>query len=154
VGQFAPKYHGQFAPKQWVSLRRNGVVSFIIISIQDREAGKFIGKGVFKHSFSLNGGGGENYTIGFTIKITIKEGKYRIILDNYSFTFAMGNNPETPGSIEAIYQSEEKLKTTNDKIQKQLYSFFLQVLTNIDNDSKGLIVSHYQAAYTKPKDDF
>jgi hypothetical protein len=32
VGQFAPKYHGQFAPKQWVSLRRNGVVSFIIIS--------------------------------------------------------------------------------------------------------------------------
>jgi hypothetical protein len=33
VGQFAPKYHGQFAPKQWVSLRRNGVVSFIIISI-------------------------------------------------------------------------------------------------------------------------
>jgi hypothetical protein len=34
VGQFAPKYHGQFAPKQWVSLRRNGVVSFIIISNQ------------------------------------------------------------------------------------------------------------------------
>lgn len=32
VGQFAPKYHGQFAPKQWVSLPRNGVVSFIIIS--------------------------------------------------------------------------------------------------------------------------
>jgi hypothetical protein len=32
VGQFAPKYPGQFAPKQWVSLRRNGVVSFIIIS--------------------------------------------------------------------------------------------------------------------------
>src|ERR1700748_802355 len=32
VGQFAPKYHGQFAPKQWVSLRRNSVVSFIIIS--------------------------------------------------------------------------------------------------------------------------
>jgi len=32
VGQFAPKCHGQFAPKQWVSLRRNGVVSFIIIS--------------------------------------------------------------------------------------------------------------------------
>ncbi|EHQ27481.1 hypothetical protein [Mucilaginibacter paludis] len=32
VGQFAPKYHGRFAPKQWVSLRRNGVVSFIIIS--------------------------------------------------------------------------------------------------------------------------
>ncbi|TFF37656.1 hypothetical protein [Mucilaginibacter psychrotolerans] len=30
VGQFAPKYHGQFAPKQWVSLRRNGVVSFVI----------------------------------------------------------------------------------------------------------------------------
>ena len=35
VGQFAPKYHGQFAPKQWVSLRRNGVVSFIIISSQN-----------------------------------------------------------------------------------------------------------------------
>ena len=34
VGQFAPKYHGQFAPKRWVSLRRNGVVSFIIISKQ------------------------------------------------------------------------------------------------------------------------
>jgi hypothetical protein len=32
VGQFAPKCPGQFAPKQWVSLRRNGVVSFIIIS--------------------------------------------------------------------------------------------------------------------------
>nr|NYE68004.1 hypothetical protein [Mucilaginibacter sp. E4BP6] len=31
-GQFAPKCPGQFAPKQWVSLRRNGVVSFIIIS--------------------------------------------------------------------------------------------------------------------------
>jgi bifunctional non-homologous end joining protein LigD len=36
VGQFAPKYHGQFAPKQWVSLRRNGVVSFIIISTKAR----------------------------------------------------------------------------------------------------------------------
>jgi hypothetical protein len=32
VGQFAPKYPGQFAPKRGVSLRRNGVVSFIRIS--------------------------------------------------------------------------------------------------------------------------
>src|ERR1700744_1512141 len=38
VGQFAPKCPGQFAPKQWVSLRRNGVVSFIIISRLDNKS--------------------------------------------------------------------------------------------------------------------
>jgi hypothetical protein len=32
VGQFAPKYPGQFAPKRGVSLRRNGMVTFIRIS--------------------------------------------------------------------------------------------------------------------------
>ena len=37
MGQFAPKCPGQFAPKQWVSLRRNGVVSFIIISRYDTQ---------------------------------------------------------------------------------------------------------------------
>ncbi|WP_121811000.1 DUF4468 domain-containing protein [Mucilaginibacter kameinonensis] len=125
-----------------------------VLQLQDKDAGKLIGKGVFSHSYPLNAGVFENYTIGFTINITVKEGKYRIILDNYTLTSAMGNNPGSPGTIEAIYQNEEKLKTAKSKIQKQVYNIFWQLLTDIDNDSKGLIVSNYKATTTKPKDDF
>jgi hypothetical protein len=36
-GQFPPKCPGQFAPKRVVSLRRNGVVTFIRISNQNSQ---------------------------------------------------------------------------------------------------------------------
>jgi hypothetical protein len=125
-----------------------------VLQMQDKEAGKLIGKGNFSHAYLVSAGVVLNYIIDFTVNVTIKEGKYRVIIDDYKLTSSAGNNPGSPGTIEAIYQNEETLQRAKSKMQKRIFEIIYQLLTDIDNDSKAAMLSLKSAVTTKPKDDF
>jgi hypothetical protein len=124
-----------------------------VLQMDDRTAGKLIGKGVF-HTYLLKAGFGAimpiNYVIGFTVNISIKEAKYRVIMPDFKAGIGTG----TPATLDAIYQNSDALNKSDSKMNKQVYNNLIPLLKDVDTDSKTTIANLQKAVTTKVKDDF
>jgi len=129
-----------------------------VLQMDDKAAGKLIGKGVFMHSYLIKAGFGVtapmSYTIGFTINVTVKEGKYRVIITDFTGTNTSPGAASTSGSLETLYTNADSFKKMTGKMNKQVYGIFVQMFTDVDTDTKATIANLQKAVITKVKDDF
>jgi hypothetical protein len=126
-----------------------------VLHMDDKENGKLIGRGSFSDIYNMTVNGMTvpvQYIIEFTINVTVKDFKYRIILSDFEFKDSASSLP-TP--IETYYSNmgmfKEKLPA---KFQKAAMEMQAHVLAFINSNGNGTLESFNNGIMKAKRDDF
>lgn len=152
---------------EWVALNFKSAKN--VIQMADKEAGKIIVKGVVEKTltYKMLGKTYVPYFLHFTLNLTLKDERYRMVIDGFSAENAppsttIYNNEITPALADVVYKYNKKHRKNSDddddlslfSSKKQVALFNSQYLTGLDSFAK-VTFAEFQKYVTKPgKDDF
>ncbi len=111
-----PLKQNQIYDKAIEWLAKNFVDSKQVIEVQNRETGTIIGKGV---TTFINGGGLIAATIPcrFTVTIEAKDGRYRVVYDNFTGMWGQAENYPQPVVTKAhLYQVRDNIEVMDQEL--------------------------------------
>lgn len=113
-----------------------------VLQLDDKADGKLMGKGVYKYSF-FNGLNSSDVTMGFTLNLDVKDGRYRYRIYNFSGTNknqsaldGLSSRPSGPSYIKLDYD-----QTYADYKAGKRAKYNGKVTTGMDHQVKGIIAS-------------
>ena len=108
-----------------------------VIQLKDEESGKIIGKGLSKSLFRARIGGLLNGDLYYTIKVSVKDGKYRFMFTDIDFkldpigdVIFQKTNIETVILDEYLYKDNGKVRPTNKQYKELVINQFTTLSAN------------------------
>lgn len=126
-----------------------------VLQMDDKESGKLIGKGNFMFNYIINAGFGATSnmpeTVGFTLNISIKDNKYRIVITDFTVTTTTKTL-----DFENQYQAISIMKSYygKNKAMTSTYNNMISLISDTDNSAIKTLESFKSAIVSTKKDDF
>lgn len=132
---------------EWVAQSFNDAKS--VIQMHDKEAGKIIAKGVMQSTSSMGAMiGSGTYYISYTLSITTKDGRYKIVLSDFRLTeeyITAASGPNSTLKFNVLLSGEDRPSTVYPKAWANLKG-------DCYRQSKMLIKSLKEAMNSKAQD--
>lgn len=113
-----------------------------VLQLDDKADGKLMGKGVYKYSF-FNGLNSSSVTMGFTLNLDVKDGRYRYRIYNFNGTNknqsaldGLSSRPSGPSYIKLDYD-----QTYADYKAGKRAKYNGKVTAGMDEQVRGIIAS-------------
>lgn len=116
-----------------------------VIQLDDKENGEIIGKGFFEEMWMVTFYGGQNVNVWQTIKVQMKDGRYRYEITDFRMKYFVSASQYTSSSnVDVALEEWNKGRDANNK----------KFYPKIDSHIKSLIESLDKAMKTKTKSDW
>jgi hypothetical protein len=123
-----------------------------VLQLDDKTDGKMIGKGIYKYSF-FNGLNSSSVTMGFTLNLDVKDGRYRYRIYNFNGTNknqsaldGLSSRPSGPSYIKLDYD-----QTYADYKAGKRAKYNGKIAAGMDEQVKGIIASLEKAMRASSK---
>lgn len=127
-----------------------------VLQMDDKENGKLVGRGSLTSTYTMKIGLGmtmpSSYIIDYTINITIKDFKYRIIITDFQLKNTSSN---IESSIENVLLNVDAYQHKKlSRIMKEITKSQIQALWVVNNQGGTIIESCNAGMISPKKDDF
>lgn len=119
-----------------------------VIQLDDKENGIILGKGLFKDTEKVGLAGISNRTWKFTIKIQVKDGKYKAEIYDIDLTTDQSSPPVTANmdwyfGIKKLYDKDGNLKSYPLNFAKDINNIYLGFLAEIKKAMNEKLTSDF-----------